>query len=221
LVQATNGDLYGSTEVGGANAIGYAGTVFKVTPSGTLTTLYSFCSQSGCLDGAQPVGALVEATNGEFYGTTYEGGRQDGGTVFKITPSGTLTTLYRFCRQLACTDGLGPYAGLVQATNGDFYGTTGTGGASGFGTVFRLSVGLSAFVKTQPHIGRVGAAIKILGNTLTGTTSVSFNGIAAVFTVVSATEITTTVPVGATTGYLQVVTPGGTLPSGGPFLVRQ
>jgi uncharacterized repeat protein (TIGR03803 family) len=119
LVQATNGDFYGTTPPpGGANG---EGTVFKITPSGTLTTLYSFCSQSGCTDGEDPVAGLIQATNGDFYGTTvYLGANGNGGTVFKISPSGTLTTLYSFCSQSGCTDGEEPLAVLVQATNGDF-----------------------------------------------------------------------------------------------------
>jgi uncharacterized repeat protein (TIGR03803 family) len=121
LVQATNGDLYGTTEYGGANA---NGTVFKITPTGTLTVLYSFCAQSGCTDGERPSAGLIQATNGDFYGTTSFGGANcassDGcGTVFKITPSGALKTLYSFCAQSGCTDGEGPAARLVQATSGD------------------------------------------------------------------------------------------------------
>jgi len=74
-------------------------------------------------------------------------------------------------------------------------------------------------VKTLPHFGKVGAAIRILGTDLTGTTGASFNGTLAAFNIVSDTEITTTVPAGAATGSVQVTTPGGTLLSGGPFLV--
>src|ERR1019366_4074807 len=137
LVQATNGDLYGTTQGGGTN-LGY-GTVFKITPGGTLTTLYSFCSQTNCTDGARPYAGLVQAANGNFYGTTYSGGTNGGGTVFKITPGGTLTTLYSFCSQTNCTDGEDPTAGLVQATNGDLYGTAQEGGANGYGTVFKIT----------------------------------------------------------------------------------
>jgi len=216
LIQATNGDLYGVTPFGGANG---DGTVFEITPSGTLTILYSFCSQSGCTDGEQPPAGLVQATNGDFYGTTYGGGANGLGTVFKITPSGTLTTLYSFCSQSGCPDGDLPFAGLVQDTNGNFYGTTGTGGANGLGTVFSLSVGLGPFVKTLPTSGEVGAAVRILGTDLTGATSVSFNGTAAPFTVVAPSLITATVPAGATNGKVQLVTPSRTLSSNVPFRV--
>ncbi len=221
LVQAANGDLYGTTQLGGANS--YGGTVFKITPSGTLTTLYSFCSQGSypnCPDGAQPFAGLRQAADGDLYGTTQFGGANSyGGTVFKITSSGTLTTLYSFCSQSGCPDGTGPYPGLVQDTNGDFYGTTFSGGSAGDGTVFRLSVGLGPFVKMRPPFGDVGAAVKILGTNLTSATSVSFTGTAAVFTVVSPSLITTTVPAGASSGKVQVVTPSGTLSSSAVFRV--
>src|ERR1022692_3675717 len=211
LVQAANGNFYGTTESGGRAHGG--GTVFKITPGGTLTTLYRFP------DGSSPFAGLVQAADGDFYGTTSGGGAADLGTVFKITPSGTLTTLYTFCSQSGCTDGAYPYAGLAQDTNGDFYGTTYVGGANYDGTVFRLSVGLGPFVKIRPPYGKVGAAVKILGTNLTGAASVSFDGTAAVFTVVSGSEITTPVPAGASSGKVQVVTPSGTLSSNASFRV--
>src|ERR1022692_1187444 len=140
LVQASNGDLYGTTVAGGANG---GGTVFKIAPNGTETTLYSLCAQGypNCPDGYEPYAGLVQATNGELYGTTTYGGSRTNypcdffhgcGTVFKITPSGTLTTLYSFCSQNECPDGDWPTAGLVQATNGDLYGTN-------VGTVFKIT----------------------------------------------------------------------------------
>ncbi|HLW84977.1 MAG TPA: choice-of-anchor tandem repeat GloVer-containing protein [Candidatus Sulfotelmatobacter sp.] len=129
LIQATDGNLYGATTGGGANS---DGTVFKITPTGTLTTLHSFDGT----DGASPWGRLVQATNGNFYGTTTGGGATNGyGTVFKITTSGTLTTLHSFDG----TDGEAPYAGLVQATNGNFYGTEEDGGANLYGSVFKIT----------------------------------------------------------------------------------
>ena len=113
-----------------------------------LTTLYSFCSQTNCADGATP-NAVVQGTDGNFYGTTYVGGTSTCsggcGTIFKITPKGTLATLYSFCSQTNCTDGVSPTAGLVQGTDGNFYGTTYAGGTSicfgGCGTVFKITSG--------------------------------------------------------------------------------
>jgi uncharacterized repeat protein (TIGR03803 family) len=143
LVQASDGNFYG-TASGGECCI--FGSVFKITPSGALTTLYNFCSQSGCTDGAFPLAGLVQGTDGNFYGTTNEGGTGTclgdcDGTVFKITPDGTLTTLYSFCSQPDCADGTLPSTGLIQARDGNFYGTTAYGGANGLlsGTVFRIT----------------------------------------------------------------------------------
>jgi len=212
LVEATDGDLYGTTSGGGTSDLG---TVFKITRSGTLTTLHSFDRT----DGSAPGAVLAQGTDGNFYGTTNSGGARGYGTIFEMAPSGTLATLHSFCEHLGCTDGRNPEAGLMQATNGTFYGTASFGGANQDGTVFNFSVGLGAFVKTQPARGEVGAAIGILGTDLTGATSVSFNGTVAAFTVVSGSEIITAVPVGATTGTVQVVTPSGTLSSNVPFRV--
>jgi uncharacterized repeat protein (TIGR03803 family) len=238
LVQATDGNFYGTTsDFGGSNN---GGTVFKITPSGALTTLYSFCSQSGCTDGASPAAALIQATDGNFYGTAADGPMTPYcptdiygygcGTVFKITPGGTLTTLYSFCSQSGCTDGADPgAAALVQATNGSFYGTAFLGGANdtcdlngfaGCGTVYSLSVGLRPFVETQTTSGRVGSVVKILGTDLTGATSVTFNGTAAAFTIESKSAIAATVPAGATSGEVEVVTSFGTLKSNVPFRVQ-
>jgi len=213
LVQATDGNFYGTTDGGGADDYG---TVFKITPRGKLTTLNSFDNA----DGSFPMAGLVQGTDGNFYGTTQEGGAVgscgDGcGTVFRITPGGTLTTLHSF----DLTDGEYPLAGLVQGTNGTFYGTTAEGGASGGGTVFSLFLGLRSFVETLPVFGKVGTPVHILGTNLIGATSVTFNGTPATFTVVSKTLIFTNVPAGATTGTVQVVTPGGTLSSNVPFQV--
>jgi len=230
VIQGNDGNFYGTTLLGGGSGGGAGGgTVFKLTPNGTLTTLHSFCSQPNCADGAQPWAALVQATDGNLYGTTSVGGTPTScfnppptgcGTIFRITPAGNFTTLYSFCSQPNCADGSVPAGGLVQATNGMLYGTNG-GGVGGGGTVFSLSVGLRPFVKPLPSGGKVGSKVILLGNNLTGTTSVTFNGTATTFTVVSPTEITTTVPTGATTGKVQVTTPSGTLTSNVVFRIRQ
>jgi uncharacterized repeat protein (TIGR03803 family) len=223
LVQGTDGHLYGIT-TGSVDDSNY-GTVFKITPSGTLTTLYHFCSQADCADGGLPQAALIPGTDGDFFGTTaYALGSLLGGTVFKITPSGTLTTLHTFCSEAGCADGANS-SGLVQDINGELYATTQYGGAncppSGCGTVFSLSENMGPFVKTLPTSGEVGAAVTILGTDLTGATGVTFNGTpAASFTVTqSGSAIRSAVPVGASSGEAQVVLPNRTLSSNVPFQV--
>jgi uncharacterized repeat protein (TIGR03803 family) len=236
LVQATNRKFYGTTSQGGSSACSTVyssgcGTVFEITAGGSFTTLHDFDGT----DGFAPMAALVQATNGKLYGTTSNGGANSldcfgnlgCGTVFNITAGGTLTTIYNFCSEVNCIDGGVPIGGLMQATNGNFYGTTSIGGnltcnrGYGCGTAFSLSVGLGPFVETLPSSGKVGKAVTILGNNLKGTTSVTFNGTAATFTVVSSTEIKTTVPVGATTGFVKVTTPKKTLKSNVVFRVTK
>jgi uncharacterized repeat protein (TIGR03803 family) len=142
LIQGKDGNLYGTTQGGGAND---QGTVFKITLAGALTTLYSFCSQIDCVDGSQPSAELVQGSDGNFYGTTYNGGSGPSfggcfngcGTVFKITSEGKLTTLHNFDG----ADGNSLLAGLIQATDGNFYGTTEGGGTNGQGTVFKTTPG--------------------------------------------------------------------------------
>ena len=131
LIRATDGNFYGTTKKGGANGWG---TVFKITPEGTITTLHSF----DYTDGAYPSGRLIQAADGNFYGTTeQDGGDGDYGTVFKITPGGRLTNLHTF----RYSDGAYPFGGLIQATDGKFYGTTSDGGANFNGTVFKITSG--------------------------------------------------------------------------------
>jgi uncharacterized repeat protein (TIGR03803 family) len=226
LVSASDGNFYGVTQLGGAYG---SGTVFRLQPTGSLTTVYSFCAKANCPDGKYPYGALVQATDGNLYGTTSEGGDDpscrmlDGcGTIFNLTLTGALTTLHVF----GMVDGANPEAGLLQATDGNFYGTAFWGGnlncgALGCGTVFSLDIGLGPFVTFVRNSGRVGQTGGILGQGFTGTTSVALNGTPAQFTVVSDTFIRATVPPGATTGFVTVATPSGTLTSNVPFRVLQ
>jgi uncharacterized repeat protein (TIGR03803 family) len=214
LAQATNGDLYGTTPGG---AYGF-GNVFKMGLSGGLLSLYSFCAKNGCPDGEDP-SALAQATNGDLYGTTFLGGAYGSGTVFKMGLSGGLHSLYSFCAKplLGCPDGFGPSGAPVQSTNGNFYGVTQGNDDDecdpSCGTVFSLSVGLGPFVETIPTSGAVGTKVTILGNKLKGTTRVTFNGKSVKsFTVNSTgTAITTTVPSGATTGYVKMITASRTM----------
>jgi len=142
LILGTDGNFYGTSYGGGAygDFQGYGGAIYKMTPSGVLTTLYSFCQTEGCPDGLYP-NALVQGTDGNFYGTTVQEGGHGGGTVFKITAAGVLTTLYNFCSEggKACTDGAQPFSGLVEGPDGNFYGTTAGGGVNDAGTFFKIT----------------------------------------------------------------------------------
>jgi uncharacterized repeat protein (TIGR03803 family) len=142
VVQGSDGNLYGITSLGGAKN---DGTAFKLTPSGKLTTLYTFCRKAGCAEGKFPGSNLIQGSDGNFYGTTEAGGATNYGTVFKITSSGKLTTVYSFCSvgdpaANVCLDGALPWAGLIQGSNGNLYGTTVFGGANGEGTVFEVDM---------------------------------------------------------------------------------
>jgi uncharacterized repeat protein (TIGR03803 family) len=160
LVLGTDGNFYGTTFGGGAH--NYRGAVFTMNPSFTVTTLYSFCARTNCLDGAGPTTALVEGIDGNFYGTTTYGGSgpcTDNlggcGTVFKITRDGELRTLHRFN---GLQDGAHPRAGLIQASDGNFYGTTSSGGANDTGTIFSMTAAgelttLVTFCSLEPSSG--------------------------------------------------------------------
>jgi len=220
LIQGTDGNLYGTTSEGAVT--NFDGTVFRITRTGKLTTLYTFCTQGICTDGATPWAGLIQATDGNLYGTTASGGNtalcggQGCGTIFRITPAGTLTTLHSFNGD----DGAGPGGGLLQATNGTLYGTTSSGGSQGGGTFYSLDVGLNPFVKLVTTQGKAGQVVEILGQGFTGTTSVMFGtGSASVITIVSDTYMTAKLPATATTGYVTVTTPSGTLTSSQAFKV--
>ena len=129
LVLGNNGIFYGTTQYGGA---GNNGTVFTLTTNGLLTTLTSF---NPAVTGAHPTAALIQGLDGNFYGTTSEGGTNGGGVVFSMTPSGVLTPLFSF----AGTNGSDPFGGLTLATDGNLYGTTQSGGSNSTGTIFRFS----------------------------------------------------------------------------------
>ena len=132
LIQGTDGNLYGTTAYGGSDN---DGTVFKIPlGGGSLTKLATFHGTNGIL----PLAGLVQE-GGNLYGTTSMGGSDGAGTVFTIPlGGGTLTTLATF---KAATNGYEPLAGLIQATDGNLYGTTYFGGVNGDGTVFSLSLG--------------------------------------------------------------------------------
>jgi uncharacterized repeat protein (TIGR03803 family) len=149
LVQGADGSFYGTTNAGVSSGHGNGyGTVFRITPTGVLTTIHSFAGS----DGFSPQASLIQGSDGNLYGTTSAGGDKGIGTVFRITPGGVLTTLYSF----AGSDGQAPTAALVQATDGNFYGTTAWGGASGLGTVFEVTPA-GATTRLYSFPGNVGS----------------------------------------------------------------
>jgi uncharacterized repeat protein (TIGR03803 family) len=227
LVQDAQGNFFGQTWTGGANA---NGVIFKITPTGQYSVLYSFSRPSAYIGWSST--GLTLASDGNLYGVL--GGGPSGswdpnvpGAIYRITPEGAFTPLYQFCQSAGC--GFNPLAPVIQATDGTFYGTTAWGGMPshgdfdfpGYGTAFHLTTGLAPLLTTAPVAGPVGQSVIILGNNLTGSTSVTFNGVAAEFTVESGTYIKATVPAGATTGMVSVVTASGTLNSNPQFVVTK
>ncbi len=234
LVQAAGGNFYGTTGSAGVNG---GGTFFVMTPSGQLTTLYSFCfsDSSPCPDGSNPA-SLSLGTDGNFYGITIGGGIYPPcggipfgcGVAFAFSPSGQFSNLYTFCPENKCTQGAADgegAEGFTQATSGTFYGIANKGGRAdcypggGCGVVFTMEMGLGPFVTANPNGARAGRVVTILGNNLTGATSVTFNGVGATTFKAFDTYIEAEVPTGATTGTIEVTTPSGTLDSNIAFQV--
>jgi uncharacterized repeat protein (TIGR03803 family) len=213
LIQATDGNFYGATNSGGlidGTCPTGCGTAFRIPLSGGAPTILHAFSSS---EGAQ-VQKLIQATDGSFYGTARLGGSSNLGTLFKMNSAGSVTVLFNFCNNASCKSSTNP-AGLMQSTNGLFYGTT-TG--PGNGTLF--TYGFPPFITMSPAKGPVGTTVKIYGTDLSGATEVTFNGgVQATFTIVSPSEIDTSVPAGALLGTVKVTTPAGILVSNIAFRV--
>jgi uncharacterized repeat protein (TIGR03803 family) len=157
LIMDAAGNLYGTTAYGGSTASNYgmgAGTIFKLMPTAdgwTHTVLYNFASRLYVVDGQVPLGTLIVDSAGSLYGTTFLGGRNYEGAVFRLTPNQdgtawTETILYSLCSQYngnTCLDGQTPRAGLVMDEAGNLFGTTTSGGASNQGVVFQLTPNLN------------------------------------------------------------------------------
>jgi len=217
LVEGSDGNLYGTTFTGGS--AGEYGTIFEITRTGTLTVLHRM---NGGLEGAYVGVGLLAATDGNFYGSALEGGigncfdlNSGCGTLFKISPAGSYSVLYTFDPTTGFAAG-----SMLQDTNGVIYGDTFYGGLAGAGVFYSLDGGLAPFVRFVRNFLPVGHRIEFLGQGFTGTTAVAFNGKPALFTVVSDTYLTAIVPGGATSGFVTVTTPGGTLTSDKRFLVK-
>jgi uncharacterized repeat protein (TIGR03803 family) len=218
LAEGTDGNFYGTTYEGGNNGTDNGGVVFRITPAGVYTIIHSF-EAAATHDGQHPRSGLILATDGNFYGTTTNGGKAGYGTVYKTTPAGKVTVVYSFCT-VSCYDGFAPTTALVQHTNGSFYGNT-SGNSNGGSVFYSLNAGLPAFAKLVTWTADVGATVQILGAGFTATTAVYFDGKpAAKVDVVSPTYLTATVPAGALSGSVTVKTANATLKSDREFLVK-
>ena len=261
LAAASDGNLYGTTFNGGTGN----GTVFQMSTAGKIKIIYEF----DITHGAQPVGPVVQGSDGFLYGTASSGGSKGNGVVFKLSLGGAITVLHEFDIN-STTDGYKPYGGLVEAPDGNFYGTTvygptgvaigvlfkitktgtytvlhefdgatgaipvttqmqHTGGiiygetsssSPGAGVFYSLNAGMPPFVSLVGYpAASAGKSFGILGQGLSGTTSVKFGSGSATFNVVSDTYMTVVVPTSGTTGTVTVTTPGGTLKSKQVFKV--
>jgi uncharacterized repeat protein (TIGR03803 family) len=148
LVQGSDGNFYGVTMAGGSKGLG---TIFKITPLGAMTILHSFGDGSVTNDGAAPKANLLQAADGNFYGTTSAGGSNSDGAIFRVTPSGTVTILHSFQDGSVTNDGSKPVASLIQQPSGTFYGTTQAGGSAQKGTIFQMTVSGSTGTVTTLH----------------------------------------------------------------------
>jgi uncharacterized repeat protein (TIGR03803 family) len=183
VILGSDGNFYGMTPSGGASGMG---TVFRVTPTGVGTILWNFGANAG--DGQQPHGGLVQGADGNFYGVTFYGGTNDsGGTVIRVTPAGEETVLWSFG---AGSDGRTPIGNLVQGRDGNFYGTTASGGIYGYGTVFRITPsGMETVIwnfGATPADGQApwGGVIEASDGALYGTTTQGgVNGLGTVYKV--------------------------------------
>jgi uncharacterized repeat protein (TIGR03803 family) len=215
LVQASNGNFYSTTQDGGADN---EGTIYQATTGLAVTILYSFGTSFG--DGQLPSAGLLLATDGNYYGSTAEGGSFDDGTLFNTSTGGSYTELYSFNNSANLLQ-MSPLSPPVQATNGTLYGVTEFGGTANDGTVYSLNMGLAPFVNSPLFSGKQGGSVLILGNHLTGASSVTFNGVPAKFSVNSDTHLTATVPAGAQSGYIEVTTQSGVVKSRKVFNVQK
>jgi uncharacterized repeat protein (TIGR03803 family) len=202
IMQASDGNLYGTCYAGGPSNYGL---VYKMKLNGELTVLHNFVGT----DGASPWAGVIEAKDGYLYGTTRYGGTGSRGVIYRMKPDGTdFAVVYN--RNLNMTEGLYCMQPGIQHSNGRFYNCVWQGGSKSAGIFYSLDM---RTFSVSPLFGKVGTAVTLNGFGFTGATSVTFNGTAAAFKVVSDTSITCTVPAGATVGTVKVVTPKGTMTS--------
>jgi uncharacterized repeat protein (TIGR03803 family) len=208
LTQASDGNLYGACTTGGTANFGL---VYKLTPAGEFTVLHTFTGP----DGAAPVAGLVEAKDGYLYGNTKAGGKGGRGVIFRIKPDGSdFVVVYNL--NINMTEGRYCVQGGIQHSNGNLYNVVNEGGTKGQGIVYCLDMKTFSL---SPSSGKAGTPVSLSGFNFTGATSVTIGGIAAAFKVDSDQKIMVTVPAGARTGVVKVVTPKVTLTSKTPFQI--
>ena len=198
LVQGKDGNFYGTARNGGT--LNNGGVAFKLTPARVLTVLHNFNATTNTGDGTLPYAGLVQAADGSFYSVTSAGGTNGAGTLYKITPSGSYSTLYSF----ATATGSLPFTTLKQLTSGKLYGEATTGGALGHGALFSFDAGFGPFINVQPPAAKVGQSIGILGVGFTGATDVFIASFPSQFTVISDNYISATLPPGGILGPVTV-----------------
>jgi uncharacterized repeat protein (TIGR03803 family) len=209
VIQASDGNYYGSTQGGGASNLG---VLYRIKASNFgENVLYDFASSSNAA--FEPTAGLVQASDGNLYGVTFAG--QGGSHLYRWNLTNGYTDLATFAGTADLT------AALTQYTNGVFYGPSWIFGSNNDGYIYSLDLGLGPFVTFVRAQGKVGSSAQILGAGLAGTTSVTFNGVPASFTVVSDTYLTATIPAGATSGPVVVNTSAGTLTGNKNFKVTQ
>jgi uncharacterized repeat protein (TIGR03803 family) len=222
LVQASDGNFYGTTSFGGALTTFYqSGTLFRITRQGTFQKLWDFNATNASVNGIDGYGALIQASDGNLYGTTLMGGAANSGTIFQATLAGALTQVLSFD---SVADGAFPRSVPLQASDGTLYFTTSTTlNGTDQGDVVQIVNGLPAplpvITKFSPTSGLVGSKVTITGKNFVATNAVLFHGKAATFTIKSATSLVATVPTGATSGQITVRNAGGSATSTGSFTV--
>ena len=214
VILGKDGNFYGVTRFGGSSNVG---TIFKITPSGTVTVLYNFATTDYA---NYPEVPLLQATDGNFYGAANSCNQFNGclnQDIYKMTPSGTLTVMEEFTG----SNGQWPYWPLIQDTNGTLYGLAQQGGTVNGGVLFSLNIGAAAFANLVSTSGKEGANVGILGQGFSGSSVVKFGGVAATsFTRQGTTFISATVPAGALTAPVTVTTGATTLTTPQTFKVR-
>jgi uncharacterized repeat protein (TIGR03803 family) len=205
LVQGADGNLYGTTTIGGINN---TGVIFKITLKGVYTKMFDFdAAPGGCNKfGATPYAGLMAAPDGNLYGVTPIGGANCVGTIFQVTTGGSVSKLFDFTGNTGAVPGFYSTTTLALNTNGKFYGLTVSGGANGDGVLFNVTpLNLKELLTVVgPIFVEPGLPVEILGNDLTHTVQVSFGGVQAQFQQGSDTYLIATVPTDAVDGVIAV-----------------